>query len=152
MCKTRFDPLAIYHTDPEAMWKSVFQRLSQTPLSRSEVRQITLGRTSTLGHDIGYSKAHRWTQHRGMGKCLGLHSKVRRDGRLVHHLKFSYGLSRAVHDHIDAKVGGFSFQGQDDEQFRLELTRSTAFKVRLKLRARGQVKFVSSAIIVLYLV
>jgi hypothetical protein len=43
MCKTRFDPPAMYHTNPEALWKSIFQRLSKTPLSRSEVRQITLG-------------------------------------------------------------------------------------------------------------
>jgi hypothetical protein len=64
-----------------------------------------------------------------MGKPLGLHSKVPRDGKLVHHPEFYYRLSRAVHGHIDAKVEGFSSQGWDDEQFRLEPMRSTAFKV-----------------------
>jgi hypothetical protein len=87
-----------------------------------------------------------------MGKPLGLHSEVPRDGTLIHHLEFYYRLSRVVRGHIDAEAGGFSSQGQDDEQFRLEPMRSTAFKVRLKLRARGEVKFASSAIIVPYLV
>jgi hypothetical protein len=82
-----------------------------------------------------------------MGKLFGLHSEVTRDGRQVHHPEFYYGLSRAVRSHIDAKAGGFSSQGQDDEQFRLKPTRSTAFKVWLKVKARGEVKFASSAII-----
>jgi hypothetical protein len=64
-----------------------------------------------------------------MGKPLGLHSKVPRDGRLVHHREFYYGLSRVVCGHIDAKVEGFSSQGQDDERFILKPMRSTAFKV-----------------------
>jgi hypothetical protein len=87
-----------------------------------------------------------------MGKPLGLHSEVPRDQRLVHHPEFYCGLSRAICSHIDAKAGRFSSQGQDDEQFILEPTGSTTFKVWLQLRARGEVKFVSSAIIVLYLV
>jgi hypothetical protein len=41
MCKTRFVPLTINHTDLEALWKSVFQILSRTPLSRLEVCQTT---------------------------------------------------------------------------------------------------------------
>jgi hypothetical protein len=75
-----------------------------------------------------------------------------RDGRLVHFLEFYYGLSWAVCGHIDAKVGGLSSHSRDDDQFRFKPTRSTAFKVWLNLSARGEVKFVSSAIIVLYLV
>jgi hypothetical protein len=86
-----------------------------------------------------------------MGNPLGLHSEVPRDGRLVHP-EFYYRWTRAVHGHIDAKAGGFSSRGQDDEQFRFEPMKSTAFKVRLNLKARGEVKFVPSAIIVPYLV
>jgi hypothetical protein len=87
-----------------------------------------------------------------MGKPLGLHYEVPRDGRLIHHPEFYHGLSRVVRSHIDAKAGGFSSQGWDDELFKLKPTKSTAFKVRLKLRARGEVKFVSSVIIIPYLV
>jgi hypothetical protein len=87
-----------------------------------------------------------------MGKPLGLHYEVPRDGRLIHHLEFYHGLSRVVRSHIDAKAGGFSSQGRDDELFRLKPMKSTAFKVRLKLRARGEVKFASSVIVVPYLV
>jgi hypothetical protein len=108
---------------------------------------IIIKRTSTLGRDLEHSKAHGQTHHRGMGKLFGLHSEVTRDGRQVHHPEFYYRLSRAVRSHIDAKTGGFSRQGHDDEQFRLEPTRSTTFKVWLKLKARGEVKFVLSAII-----
>jgi hypothetical protein len=87
-----------------------------------------------------------------MGKPLGLHSKVTRDGRLAHHLEFYYGLSRVVCDHIDAKAGGISSHDRDGEQFGFKPMRPTSFKVWLKLIAPGEVKFVSSAIIVLYLV
>jgi hypothetical protein len=97
-------------------------------------------------------KAHGWTHHQGMGKPLGLHFEVPRDGRLVHDLEFYYGLSWVVCGHIDAKSGGFSSHGRNDEQYRLEPMRSTAFKVWLKFRDRGEVMFVSSAIIVPYLV
>jgi hypothetical protein len=93
--------------------------------------QSTTQRTDALRCDLEHSKAQTRTHHRGMGKPLGSHSMVPQDRRLVHHPDFYYGLSRAVHDHIDAKVGVFSSQGRDDELFRLEPMRSTTFKVWL---------------------
>jgi hypothetical protein len=93
-----------------------------------------------------------------MGKPLELDYEVPRDGRLVHHPEFYYGMSRVVHSHIDARAGGSSLsmkiypahtlieklvssQGRDDEQFRLEPTRSTAFKVWLSLDCEGKSSF-----------
>jgi hypothetical protein len=119
---------------------------------RSASTSIIIWRTDALGCDLEHSKAHRWTHHWGMGKPLGLYSEVPQDGRLVHHLEFYYRLNGAVRGHIDAKATWFSSQEQNDEQFKLEPTRSTTFKLRLKLRAREEVKFVSSTIIVSYLV
>ena len=90
-----------------------------------------------------------------------------RDGRLLHHPEFYYGLSRTARGQIDAEAEGLflslkvepahtfiekmvSSQGQDDEQFRLKPTRSTAFKAWLSSDLFGPPH--SSAIIVPYLV
>ena len=93
-----------------------------------------------------------------MGEPAGLYYKVPQDGRLIHHPEFYYGLSRAVRGQIDAEAGGLflslkkeptytfieimvSSQSQDDEQFRLEPTRSTAFKAWLSSDLEGKSSF-----------
>jgi hypothetical protein len=39
-----------------------------------------------------------------MGKYLELYSEVSRDGKLVYHPENVFGLSRAVHRHIDVEA------------------------------------------------
>jgi hypothetical protein len=39
-----------------------------------------------------------------MGKTLELYSEVLRDGELVHHSEFFFGLSQAVRGHIDVEA------------------------------------------------
>jgi hypothetical protein len=76
---------------------------------------------------------HWQTHHRGMGKPLELYSEVSWDGKLVYHPKIVRAESSSPRTYrcwgmkITTLRKWFSSQGQDDEQFRLEPTRSTAW-------------------------
>jgi hypothetical protein len=69
------------------------------------------------------SEDHWRIHHRGMGKPSELYSEVSQDGKLVYHLEIFWGWGMK----ITSLRKWFSSQGQDDEQFWLKPTRSTAW-------------------------
>jgi hypothetical protein len=74
-----------------------------------------------------------WTHHQGMGKPLELYYEVSWDEKPVYHSEFFWAKSSNPRTYwcwgmkITSFRKWFSSQGQDDEQFRVEPTRSTAW-------------------------
>jgi hypothetical protein len=101
------------------------------------------------------SEDHWWTHHRGMGKPSELYSEVSQDGKLVYHPEFFLGWVVQSTDilmlrHEDHFIEKMVFQPRP----RWWTVHTWTHEVHhmAKLKSRGEVKFMSSTIIVSYLV
>jgi hypothetical protein len=100
-------------------------------------------------------KDHWRTNHRGMGKPLELYSEVSRDGKLVYHSKIflgwvEYSVDILMLRHEDHFIKKIVFHPR--QRWWTVHTRTHEVHRMAKLRSRGEVKFMSSTIIVPYLV
>jgi hypothetical protein len=101
------------------------------------------------------SKDHWWTHHWCMGKPSELYSKVSRDGKLVYHPEIFLGWVEQSVDilmlrHEDHFIEKMIFQPRP--RWWIVQTQIHEVHRMAKLRSWGKVKFMSSTIIVLYLV
>jgi hypothetical protein len=100
------------------------------------------------------SEDHWWTHHRGMGKPSELYSEVFRDGKSVYHIEIFSGWVEQSADilmlrHEDHFIEKMVFQPKP--RWWTIQTRTHEAHHMAKLRSRGEVKFMSSTIIVPYL-